>query len=148
MPTDSSRRERGRRARDRRSDPDGSRSWHPRYRRPTAHLPDDRRPHTTVSSHQVDGFGVWDRGSNDTRWDALLGDRRKTEAVSIYGAPSRATDLTNLPPTFIDVTSAEVFRDEDLAYANAAHFLRCTQSPVGSMGHTSWPVALDTPHSH
>ena len=67
---------------------------------------DDRNE--TVSSHQVDGFGVWDRGSNDTGWDALLGDRRKTDAVSIYAAPARATDLTNLPPAFIDVAGAEV----------------------------------------
>jgi acetyl esterase/lipase len=76
---------------------------------------DDRNE--TASSHQVDGFGVWDRGSNDTGWDALLGDRRKTDAVSIYAAPARATDLSNLPPAFIDVASAEVFRDEDVAYA-------------------------------
>lgn len=76
---------------------------------------DDRNE--TASSHQVDGFGVWDRGSNDTGWDALLGDRRKTDAVSIYAAPARATDLRNLPPAFIDVASAEVFRDEDVAYA-------------------------------
>ena len=76
---------------------------------------DDRNE--TVSSHQIDGFGVWDRGSNDTGWDALLGDRRRTENVSIYAAPARATDLTNLPPTFIDVATAEVFRDEDVAYA-------------------------------
>jgi len=76
---------------------------------------DDRNE--TVSSYQVDGFGVWDRGSNDTGWDALLGDRRKTDAVSIYAAPARASDLTNLPPAFIDVASAEVFRDEDVAYA-------------------------------
>ncbi|RUQ88007.1 alpha/beta hydrolase [Labedella gwakjiensis] len=76
---------------------------------------DDRN--ATVSSHQVDGFGVWDRGSNDTGWDALLGDRRKTDGVSIYAAPARAADLTGLPPAFIDVASAEVFRDEDVAYA-------------------------------
>lgn len=76
---------------------------------------DDRNE--TVSSHQIDGMGVWDRGSNDTGWDALLGDRRKTENVSIYAAPARATDLTNLPPIFIDVATAEVFRDEDVAYA-------------------------------
>ena len=78
---------------------------------------DDRNE--TVSSHQIDGTGVWDRGSNDTGWDALLGDRRKTDAVSIYAAPSRATDLSGLPPAFIDVASAEVFRDEDVAYASA-----------------------------
>ncbi|WP_010205168.1 alpha/beta hydrolase [Salinibacterium sp. PAMC 21357] len=77
---------------------------------------DDRNE--TVSSHQIDGTGVWDRGSNDTGWDALLGDRRKTDQVSIYAAPARATDLSNLPPTFIDVGTAEVFRDEDVAYAS------------------------------
>jgi acetyl esterase/lipase len=77
---------------------------------------DDRNQ--TVSSHQIDGEGVWDRSSNDTGWDALLGDRRKTDAVSIYAAPSRATDLSGLPPTFIDVATAEVFRDEAVAYAS------------------------------
>ena len=78
---------------------------------------DDRNE--TVSSHQIDGTGVWDRGSNDTGWDALLGDRRKTDDVSIYAAPARATDLSNLPPAFIDVGTSEVFRDEDVAYASA-----------------------------
>jgi acetyl esterase/lipase len=77
---------------------------------------DDRND--TVSSHQIDGFGVWDRGSNDTGWDALLGDRRGTDEVSIYASPSRAEDLSGLPPAFIDVGSAEVFRDEDVAYAS------------------------------
>lgn len=77
---------------------------------------DDRNE--TVSSHQIDGVGVWDRGSNDTGWDAYLGDRRGTDAVSIYAAPGRADDLSNLPPAVIDVGSAEVFRDEDAAYAS------------------------------
>lgn len=77
---------------------------------------DDRNE--TVSSRQIDGIGVWDRGSNDTGWDALLGDRRKTAEVSIYAAPSRATDLSGLPPAYIDCASAEVFRDEDVAYAS------------------------------
>jgi acetyl esterase/lipase len=77
---------------------------------------DDRNE--TVSSHQVDGEGVWDRTSNQTGWDALLGNRRGTDSVSIYAAPSRATDLSGLPPTFIDVGTAEVFRDEDVAYAS------------------------------
>ncbi|WP_029146231.1 alpha/beta hydrolase [Microbacterium luticocti] len=77
---------------------------------------DDRNE--TVSSHQIQGIGVWDRASNDTGWDAYLGDRRRTDAVSIYAAPGRAEDLSGLPPTFIDVGSAEVFRDEDVAYAS------------------------------
>lgn len=77
---------------------------------------DDRNE--TVSSHQIQGIGVWDRTSNFTGWDALLGERRGTDDVSIYAAPGRAEDLSGLPPTFIDVGSAEVFRDEDVAYAS------------------------------
>ncbi|WP_036960363.1 alpha/beta hydrolase [Promicromonospora kroppenstedtii] len=73
----------------------------------------------TVSSAQIDGVGVWDRGSNVTGWSALLGERRGTEDVSVYAAPARATDLSGLPPAFIDCGSAEVFRDEDVAYATA-----------------------------
>ncbi len=78
---------------------------------------DDRD--VTVSTAQIDGVGVWDRGSNLTGWTALLGDRRGTDDVSIYAAPARATDLSGLPPAYIDCGSAEVFRDEDVAYATA-----------------------------
>ena len=73
----------------------------------------------TVSSVQFDGAGLWDRASNRLGWTALLGDRRGTDDVSIYAAPARATDLAGLPPAFIDCGSAEVFRDEDVAYASA-----------------------------
>ncbi|WP_066361135.1 alpha/beta hydrolase [Herbidospora mongoliensis] len=78
---------------------------------------DDRNQ--TVSSHQMSGRGIWDRTSNETGWTALLGDRRGGPDVSIYASPSRATDLSGLPPAFIDVGSAETFRDEDVAYATA-----------------------------
>jgi acetyl esterase/lipase len=77
---------------------------------------DDRNE--TASSHQFDSVGPWNRHSNTTGWDALLGDRRGTTDVSIYAAPARAEDLSGLPPTYIDVGSAEVFRDEDVAYAS------------------------------
>lgn len=77
---------------------------------------DDRN--NTLSAHQIDGVGFWDRGSNDMAWDALLGSRRRTSSVSIYAAPARAEDLSGLPATFIDVASAEVFRDEAVAYAS------------------------------
>jgi acetyl esterase/lipase len=46
---------------------------------------------------------------------ALLGERRGTDAVSIYAAPARATGLIGLPPACIDCGSGEVFRDEDVA---------------------------------
>ena len=73
----------------------------------------------TASSAQIQGVGVWDRDSNRTGWRALLGERCGGPEVSIYAAPARATDLSGLPPAFIDVGTAEVFRDEDVAYASA-----------------------------
>jgi acetyl esterase/lipase len=76
---------------------------------------DDRNE--TVSSRQVQGEGVWDRGSNETGWQAYLGDRRGTAAVEAYAAPARAEDLSGLPSTFIDVGTAEVFRDEAVSFA-------------------------------
>nr|WP_318247797.1 alpha/beta hydrolase fold domain-containing protein [Corynebacterium gallinarum] len=39
------------------------------------------------------------------------------EDINHYAAPARATDLTGLPTTYIDVGSAEVFRDEDIKFA-------------------------------
>jgi acetyl esterase/lipase len=77
---------------------------------------DDRND--TPSAHQMTGVGVWDRTSNETGWTALLGDRRGGPDVSPYAAPARAEDLTGLPPAFLDVGSAETFRDEVVAYAS------------------------------
>jgi acetyl esterase/lipase len=73
----------------------------------------------TPSMHQFDAMGVWDRISNETGWAALLGDRYGGEEISPYTAPARATDLSGLPPAYIDVGSAEIFRDEAIAYAQA-----------------------------
>jgi acetyl esterase/lipase len=71
----------------------------------------------TVSTAQFDTEGIWIRSSNLVGWNALLGSRRGTDDVSIYAAPARATDLAGLPSAFIDCGSAELFRDEDIAYA-------------------------------
>ena len=71
----------------------------------------------TESSHQFVDLGLWDRGSNDTGWNALLGNRRHTNEVTAYASPSRAQSLSGLPPAFIDVGSLEVFRSEDVDYA-------------------------------
>ncbi|MCK9898003.1 alpha/beta hydrolase fold domain-containing protein, partial [Frankia sp. AgB32] len=78
---------------------------------------DDRND--TVSARQMAGLGIWDQTSNATGWTALLGAARGTDDVSPYAAPARAKDLAGLPPAFIDVGSAETFRDEDVAYASA-----------------------------
>ena len=77
---------------------------------------DDRND--TPSSHQMVGLGIWDQNANEVGWTALLGDARGGPDVSPYAAPARASDLSGLPPAFIDVGSAETFRDEDVAYAS------------------------------
>lgn len=77
---------------------------------------DDRND--TVSAQQIDGVGIWDRTSNATGWTALLGDRRGSDDVSPVAAPSRAVDLSGLPPTYIEAGSAEVFRDEAVDFAS------------------------------
>jgi acetyl esterase/lipase len=71
----------------------------------------------TPSSQELDGEGVWDRTSNLAGWTALLGEARGGPDVSPYAAPARAEDLAGLPATFIDVGSAETFRDEAIDYA-------------------------------
>ena len=69
------------------------------------------------SSRQFVDIGLWDQGSNETGWNALLGDRRRTELVSIYASPSRNLDFEDYPATFLDVGSLEVFRSEVVDYA-------------------------------
>ncbi|MBB4967417.1 acetyl esterase/lipase [Saccharothrix violaceirubra] len=72
---------------------------------------------TTIASKQYSGIGTWTRESNIAGWNSLLGDKVGTDEVSPYAAPTRAKDLSNLPPALIEVGSAEPFRDEDTEYA-------------------------------
>ncbi|MEU1785832.1 alpha/beta hydrolase [Streptomyces sparsogenes] len=76
---------------------------------------DDRND--TPSSRQMEGLGLWDRASNATGWNALLDGAAGEPGISPYAAPARAEDLSRLPPAYLDVGSAETFRDETVAYA-------------------------------
>ena len=76
---------------------------------------DDRM--ITASSQQYMTLGLYTGESNLKAWNWLLDGKQGAENVSIYAVPARATDLSNLPPTWIDVGSAELFRDENVAYA-------------------------------
>ncbi|WP_193608276.1 alpha/beta hydrolase [Nocardioides lijunqiniae] len=71
---------------------------------------------TSVSSHQYDGPAVWSRDANAFGWESVLGGLGDRE-VPAYVSPALAGDLSGLPPTYVDAGSAEVFRDEDVAYA-------------------------------
>jgi acetyl esterase/lipase len=76
---------------------------------------DDRN--VTPSSQEFAEAVVWNRGANLFGWTALLGDAAGSDDVSPYAAPARATDLSGLPPAYIDVGELEVFRDECIDYA-------------------------------
>lgn len=79
---------------------------------------DDRSD--SVSAQQFHRLGLfWDGVSNRTGWQALLGEACGTDAVRVYDAPARADWLGGLPPLLVTVGSAEVFRDEDVAFASA-----------------------------
>jgi acetyl esterase/lipase len=72
---------------------------------------DDR---TRTADPQMAHALLWGADDNVTGWDALLG---AADGVSIYAAPARAIDLSDLPPAYIDVGGLYLFRDEDVAYA-------------------------------
>ena len=75
----------------------------------------DDRTHTP--DPQLLPFLTWTYDDNVTGWAALLGDSAGTDGVSPYAAPARATDLTGLPVTYIDIGDLDIFRDEDITYA-------------------------------
>jgi acetyl esterase/lipase len=76
---------------------------------------DDRN--VTPASHAITDPRVWNRESNRLGWKAYLGRDGGGADVSPYAAASRATDLTNLPPTYISVGTLDLFVDEDIEYA-------------------------------
>ncbi|MGZ0231212.1 alpha/beta hydrolase fold domain-containing protein [Streptomyces sp. CPS1] len=76
---------------------------------------DDRNE--TRSSHEIVDLGVWDRRENLHAWAAVLGERAGAPDVHPYCAPGRATDVAGLPDTFIAVAQFDVFRDENIAFA-------------------------------
>ncbi|MBL7259725.1 alpha/beta hydrolase [Paractinoplanes lichenicola] len=68
---------------------------------------------TTESSHEITDIGIWDRSGNLEAWAWYLGGKPADQ----YAAPTRAEDLAGLPPAFIDVGTVDLFRDEDIAFA-------------------------------
>jgi acetyl esterase/lipase len=75
---------------------------------------DDRQ---TTPSRQWPGLPMWSRESNDYGWRNYLGDLYGTDDVPAYAAPSRATDLSGLPPAYVSVGALDGFLDEDVSFA-------------------------------
>ena len=77
----------------------------------------------TVSSRQEDGPSTWTRQANDFAWASVLAPLVRDGApgeqvVPSHVSPALAADLSGLPSTYVDVGSAELFRDEDVEYAS------------------------------
>jgi acetyl esterase/lipase len=85
----------------------------------------DDRTCVTADPHPYTGEFVWTVDSNKFGWTALLGQAPGGPDVSPYAAAARATNLSDLPPTFIAVGALDLFLDEDLDYA-----LRLTRAGI------------------
>ncbi len=57
---------------------------------------------------------MWSRPQAERSWQYYLGDDRSD--VSPYAAPSRATDLSGLPPAYICTNEYDPLRDEGILY--------------------------------
>jgi acetyl esterase/lipase len=75
---------------------------------------DDR---TTTPDPELAPYAAWSYDDNYTGWHALLGEAVGGPDVPYAAAPARATDLSGLPPTFIDTGELDIFRDECVDYA-------------------------------
>ena len=75
---------------------------------------DDRQ---VTPSSTLDGLQVWSQESNHFGWRCYLGDLYGSADIPAYAAPSRATDLSGLPPAYVCVGAVDGFRDEDVDYA-------------------------------
>jgi acetyl esterase/lipase len=71
--------------------------------------------HDTPSGRIVN-HPVWNRDTSLRAWEMYL-DGTPGHGASGYAAAARARDLAGLPPTYICVGTADLFRDEDIDYA-------------------------------
>jgi acetyl esterase/lipase len=109
---------------------------------------------TTASSHEIADVGIWDRAGNVEAWAWYLGGK----PADRYAAPTRAEDLAGLPPAFIDVGTVDLFRDEDIAFAQrlmaagvptelhvhpGSYHAAETFAPEAALSRRTWAMRLD-----
>ncbi|MFJ7667596.1 alpha/beta hydrolase [Lysinibacillus sp. NPDC097195] len=69
----------------------------------------------TKSCNEIIDKRVWCGDFNRLAWNQYLRNSIE-EKTSIYAAPARATDYSNLPPTYTSVGELDPFRDETIQY--------------------------------
>jgi len=78
----------------------------------------DDRTTTAAETGVRTGEYLWTAEQNKFGWKALLGGIEPgSDNVPIYAAPARAKSLEGLPPAFIPVGELDLFREENIAYA-------------------------------
>ena len=85
----------------------------------------DDRTVTNADPHPHTGEFIWTHADNRFGWSAMLGRTPGGSDVSPYAAASRATNLADLPSTYLCVGSLDLFLEEDMDYA-----LRLTRAGV------------------
>jgi acetyl esterase len=80
------------------------------------HIPElDDRLQTVSMTTFVDS-PIWNRPLAVQSWRAYLGELSGSDEVPAYAAPSRATDLSGLPPAYISTAENDPLRDEGILY--------------------------------
>lgn len=90
--------------------------FRPAFQHLTYPMLDDR---TAIKDHDAPFAGefLWTKDDNQFGWTSLLGSAAGGDDVSPYAAPSRAHDLSGLPPTFTMTDALDLFADEGIDYA-------------------------------
>jgi acetyl esterase/lipase len=71
----------------------------------------------TTRSSQLEGLPIWSKESNEFGWRSYLGSLYGSDSIPVTAAAARATDLRDLPPTYLCVGGVDGFRDEVIEYA-------------------------------
>ncbi|MEH6591817.1 MAG: alpha/beta hydrolase [Halioglobus sp.] len=69
-----------------------------------------------TDSGKIENHPVWNLSTSFNAWEMYL-DGAPGEQASPYAAAARATDLSGLPPAYMCVGSEDLFRDENIDYA-------------------------------
>ena len=83
---------------------------------------------------------TWTYDNNYTAWHALLGEHLGTADVSPIAAPARLRDFTGLAPAYLDTGDLDLFRDENITYAQR---LAAAAVPVELHVHPGAPHGWD-----
>lgn len=73
---------------------------------------DDRDPEEGDHRHRL-----WTREANAFAWKSYLAEAYKTETIEPYAVPSRAPELSGLPPTYLMVGGLDLLCDQASDYA-------------------------------